>query len=260
MNIDIHNHILWGIDDGPTQQEETVQMAKVAAHEGITHILATPHHNNGKHNNPPSLVLERVELANEMLRSENIPLIILPGSEIHLYGNLLEDVKNHQVLTLNQSGKYVLVELPCNHVPRFTDQVFFELAVHGYTPVIAHAERNSEFLKDPNRLVTLVKNGALVQVTASSILGKSNISVSRFARKLLKNNLVHFVASDAHNAKRRTFVLGKAYKWIQRHYGAQHVVMFKNNATRLMKGEEIVIPPPIPFEKRKFFFLMPTKT
>lgn len=147
LMIDIHCHILPGVDDGAQTFEDSILMAKEAASQGIDIIVATPHHHNGRYINEKENIIELVDKLNERLLEERIPITILPGQESRIYGEVLEDYLTNKVLTLNNTHKYILIEFPSNQIPRFTEQLFFDVQANGLTPVIVHPERNSILIK-----------------------------------------------------------------------------------------------------------------
>jgi len=256
MLVDIHNHILFGLDDGAQTSQDSIQMAKQAAENGITHIIATPHHKNGKYNNPSSTVQSRVEEVNQLLNINNIPLTVVPGMEISLYADLINDIKSktNDLLTLNRTGKYVLIELPDLYIPANTEMFFYELQIAGLVPIIAHAERNAEFYKDPNRLYTFIQKGALAQITAGSLIGTFGKKLETFSAKLLKYHLAHFIASDAHNVNRRGSNIQAAYTYLEKQFSASFADYFRDNAIKILKGEDFTVIQPKKFVKKRWFF------
>jgi protein-tyrosine phosphatase len=253
MVLDIHSHILWGLDDGAQTIEDTLQMAKAAVADGITHIVATPHHHDGKYFNEASVVLERVHEANDLMKQHGIPLCILPGMEIRLYGEIIEDFRavEKKLLTLNEAQRYVLIELPHDHVPKYTSTLLFDLQVEGYIPVIAHPERNHQIREHPGLLYRFIEKGNLAQVTAASVAGQFGAELQKFSFKLMKHNLIHFVACDAHNTGRRGFTLQAAYDVITKEFGKQYTDFYKQNAKDAVEGRDIYVEEPVSFEKRK---------
>ncbi|KPD05600.1 hypothetical protein AM501_25290 [Aneurinibacillus migulanus] len=253
MNVDIHNHILWGLDDGAQSPEETLALARDAVQNGITHVIATPHHMDGKYENPASSIMQRVDEANRLLTEHEVPLTILPGMELHLYGEIVQDFRaaKQTLLTLNHTQSYVLLELPYDHVPAYTERLLFDLQMDGYIPVIAHPERNHAIRERPSTLYRMVERGVLAQITAASVAGKFSDKYQEISRKLIEHNLIHFIASDAHNVTRRGFALKAAYEWIDHKLGQQYTRFFQENACRLISGRDIAAPSPLPFERKK---------
>ncbi|MFP7479739.1 tyrosine-protein phosphatase [Terribacillus saccharophilus] len=252
--IDIHCHILPGIDDGPRTIEESLDMARAAVEEGISTIVATPHHRNNQFDNYYADIIEDVSNLNNALIAANIPLTILPGQETRIYGELAEGLDEKEVLPINQHTPYLLIELPTATFPKFTKQLLYDLQVQGYKPVIVHPERNRAILEDPNLLYEVVKGGTLTQVTAASILGKFGKKMQQLSFKLIDSNLCHFVASDAHNIRNRTFVLREAYNLLENEYGAAFIAQMQENAADLIEGRNIVgdIPERIKTKKKLF--------
>lgn len=250
--IDIHSHILPGIDDGAGNLQDSIDMARLAVQEGIHTIIATPHHHNGKYENPKQLILNKVEELNAALQRESIPLQMLPGQEPRIYGEILEDYQQGEILTLNQTGQFLFVELPSNHVPRYTEKLLFDLQMNGLTPIIVHPERNQELIEQPDLLYHLVKKGALTQVTASSIAGFFGKNIKKFSLQLIEANLTHFVASDAHNVSNRTFKMVEAFDGIEKKYGVDMVYLFTENAELLVQGKNIYKEVPERVKRKKF--------
>ncbi|MCA1041623.1 tyrosine protein phosphatase [Bacillus infantis] len=250
--IDIHCHILPGIDDGAKTMEDSLSMAEAAVKEGIRSIIATPHHKNGKFDNTKEEIQRKTDELNVALRTAQIDLTILPGQETRIYGEILEDIDKNEILTLNNTGKYLFVELPSNHVPRYTDKLLYDIQVKGMTPVIVHPERNQEIMERPDLLYQLVKKGALTQVTASSVAGYFGKNIKNFSLQLIDANLTHFVSSDAHNIANRSFKMLEAYDQIEKKYGIDMVYLFTENAELLAEGSNVYREIPEPVKKKKF--------
>lgn len=253
--IDIHCHIIPGADDGAKHLTESVEMARQAVKEGITSIIATPHHQNGKYNNTKSEIIHCVDELNGILNKEMIDLTILPGQETRIYGEILDDYENGDILTLNNTEKYLFVEFPSNHVPRYTNKMLYNMQLQGIIPIIVHPERNSEIIENPEILYELVKNGACTQVTATSLVGGFGKSIKKFSFELIESNLTHFIASDAHGLKTRKFNMREAFGLIEREFGSNMSYLFMENAEYLVNGEGLLIEPPQKIKKKKFLGL-----
>jgi len=249
--IDIHSHILPYIDDGPQTIEEAIAMAKAALYEGITKIIATPHHKNGSYRNPKSHIVERVTEFNKALMERGIPLTVLAGQETRIHGDILKDYEDGELLTLAESG-YVFIELPSNHVPRYTEQLLYDMQVKGLFPIIVHPERNGEIIENPELLYQFVKKGALTQTTAASVCGLFGKKIKKFALEAIGANLTHFIASDAHNTKNRSFHLRDAYEVIKKEFGREQVYVFQENAELVVDGKTIYRDVPERIKKKKF--------
>lgn len=253
--IDIHCHILPGLDDGASDLEESLEMARIAEKEGIKKIVATPHHQNGKYTNTKADIIEKTKELNEHLQAEGIDLEILPGQEPRIYGELLKDLEKDEILTVARHPAYVLVELPSNHVPRYTGQLLFDIQMKGLTPVIVHPERNSELMEQPDKLYKFVKNGAATQVTAASITGYFGKNIQKFTEEIIEANLAHFFASDAHNAKSRTFKMAEAREVIAKKFGTDTLYMLMDNAQMATNGQSIFMEMPNRIRKKKLFWI-----
>jgi protein-tyrosine phosphatase len=252
--IDIHCHILAGIDDGAQTMEDSIEMARAAVREGIHTIIATPHHKNGRYENTKLLIREKTAELNRVLKEENISLTVLPGQEPAIHGELLKGISLGEVSTLNDT-QYIFVELPSGHIPRYTEKLLYDLQLEGKVPVIVHPERNQEIIERPELFYQLIKKGALSQVTASSVCGIFGKKIKNFTEQLIEANLVHFIATDAHNTSRRSFHLAHAYDLIDTRYGVGSVYYFTENAELLVDGHNIYKEIPQPVKKKKFLGL-----
>jgi protein-tyrosine phosphatase len=212
--IDLHSHILPGIDDGVATLEEARELARAAVAEGVTAIAATPH----VRDDYPTTV-EEMEAGVAALRADfadqEIPLEVLHGGELDLefLGGLSDEELRR--FSLAQTGRYLLVEFPYRGWPLALETVVFDLRVRGFEVVLAHPERNAEVQSRPERLQPLVEQGALAQVTAASLDGRFGRSVRRTASALVGSGLAQLVASDAHAPSVRAFGLLEARKTIQ---------------------------------------------
>ncbi|MDT3766190.1 tyrosine-protein phosphatase [Priestia filamentosa] len=249
--IDIHSHILPSVDDGAVTLEDSTNMARLAVEEGITKIIATPHHQNGVFLNKKQDILKSVTDLNHVLRNENIPLEVLPGQETRIYGELLEDFEKGDILTLNYTN-YLFIELPSGYVPRYTEQLLFDLQLKGLTPIIVHPERNAGFMEDPGKLFNLVKKGTLTQITTSSLTGHFGKKIQKFSMQLIEASLAHFIASDAHNTSTRSFRIKESITELDKMFGSQAIFYFQENANLLMKDQVIYRQEPSPIKRRKF--------
>lgn len=204
--IDIHNHILIGADDGPKTKEDTINLITQAKEEGVTSIVATPHHLHTRYNNPINDVKSKV---NELLSFEEIKQLgidIYYGQEIRITDQILPDIKNGNITGINNS-RYLLIELPSNEVPHYTQNLMNELQVLGYTPIIVHPERNRAIAQNLDLLFELINGGALSQITSTSLNGNMGKNVKKVTLQMMDNNLTHFIASDAHSVNERPFLM-----------------------------------------------------
>lgn len=241
--IDIHSHILPGLDDGASDINETLKMAKAAVQDGVTDIIATPHTYKGYHNYSPVKIIERINNVQELLNKLKIPVRIHPGSEVHLHYNLLNNLKRLDVLTLCNFNKHILLELPDDSIPLYIDHLFNELLKEDYVIIIAHPERNKVFQKRPFSLYSLISNGVFAQVTAGSILGHWGNMVKRTANIFIKYGLVQILASDAHNNCTRSYQLTKAYELLKNLTDLETVELYKKNSNAILKGSNLLYLP-----------------
>lgn len=249
--IDIHCHILPGLDDGAQTIEDSLDMAKEAIKQGIHTIIATPHHQNGKYTNYKRDILLEVAKLNQVIQTNNIPLQIFPGQENRINGDIIADYQNNEILTLNQSN-FLFIELPSGHVPRYTGQLLFDLQLQGLIPIIVHPERNRQLLENPDLLYQFVERGTLTQITAASVTGAFGNKIKEFSARLIEENLTHFIASDAHNIHNRGFKMEEALDLIEKRYGIDTVYMFTENAAHLVDGNNIYVEPPTKIKRKKF--------
>lgn len=251
--IDIHTHILPGIDDGSRNWDESLLMAKKAVDNGIDKIIATPHHQNGIYLNEANKVITLVREFNQLLHNEHIPLTIYPGSETQMYAGFINDLKEERFFTIN-AKRYVLLELPYNEVPRFAEQLIYDIQLAGYTPIIPHPERNKDIRNNPIKIYQLVKRGALTQITSSSLLGLFGKDIQKFAFELIECNLTHLLATDAHKPDgNRGFNLNEGYHMLDTFGGSILVQQFKRNVENVFHGREIYVEVPVRITKKKFF-------
>jgi protein-tyrosine phosphatase len=252
--VDLHCHILPGIDDGAQSLSDSVAMAKQAVEDGITAIVATPHfHKTVYENTKPTILAKTAEL-NEALKAEGMDLRILPGQEPRIDGDLLTDLEENKAITLAGSTN-LFIEFPSAHVPRYTERLLYDLQQVGYTPIIVHPERNQEIIEHPDMLYNFVNNGALTQVTAASLCGDFGKKIKNFSFQLVEYNLTHFVASDAHNTTTRRFRLHEAFKQVSMKFGNDYEYMLKENAELLIEGKTVYKEIPEKIKKKKLFKL-----
>lgn len=249
--IDIHNHILPGIDDGAKNTQVSIEMAKVALDQGIHTIVATPHHKNGSYTNKKDSILKQVDILKELIIYEDIPLTLLPGQEPRIYEDLVEDLQDGDVLSLNKT-KYVHIEFPFESVPRYAEKLLYNLQIAGYTPVIVHPERNKVLKEDPDRMYDFVQKGALSQVTAASVVGKFGKDAQKYTHQLLESNLTHFIASDAHNTIARPYYMADAFQFVQGEFGHELFSVLMENSQLLVENKNINKFEPFRIKKKKF--------
>lgn len=250
--IDIHSHITFGLDDGAQSLEESIDMAKQAVSEGISTIIATPHHRHPSYNNPNLIVKKQITFINEQLQAAQIPLKVLSGQEIRLFGELPFVLEScDELLTLGES-KMILIEFPSYNIPHYTEKLFYDLLIKGFIPIIAHPELNDEIVKYPDKLYQLIKNGAFSQVTAASVAGVYGRKIQHLSLQMIEYQLTHFIGSDAHNLKSRGFKWVKAWSTVDKKLGKDFVDKLDKQAKELVSLSEVNKQVPEPIPKRYF--------
>jgi protein-tyrosine phosphatase len=199
--IDIHHHCLPGVDDGPHELNEAVEMCAAAAEEGIETIVATPHVLRGRW---PTFSRRELEsrLAELQAGVGETPRILL-GSEYFFSHDMAEILREGTTVFPLAAGRYVLLELPANSVPPMFNQPLYRAQLEGWLPILAHPERNTVFQASPEMLAALIEHGLRVQITATSLTGAFGPQARHAAETFLRSGLVHFVATDAHNKDKR---------------------------------------------------------
>jgi protein-tyrosine phosphatase len=238
--IDIHTHILPGLDDGSPNIEESLAMARIAIADGIDTIIATPHVLSGVYDNTPEQISQAVDQLNTILQAEGLPLEILPGSECHLEPDLPSRLAEGRLMTLNNTGRYLLVELPTSMVPDYTGRILYEIQLQGVIPIIAHPERNTEIIRHPDLLIEYARRGVLSQVTTASLVGHFGKTVKKAAAILITTGTAQFIASDAHSSKHRTPVISPATQELQALGGPDLVkTLLEKNPEKIQNGTPI---------------------
>ena len=237
--IDIHSHILPGLDDGSESWEMTLEMCRLAIRDGITHIVATPHADETYVYRP-----DRVrELINELEKKVGRQLAISMGCDFHLSFENVEDAITHPQRYTIASKQYLLVELSEYGIPPHVSDSFRRLQTTGIVPIITHPERNTFLQRRPERVLEWVQAGCLVQVTASAVTGSWGETARRIAIWLLENDAVHVLASDAHDDKHRQPILSSARDAIRAHFGADLALeLVQDNPEAIVNGLTLPLP------------------
>ncbi len=245
--IDCHNHTLPGIDDGAHDMDMALDMARCAVENGIGTILCTPHHLNGVFSNTRQAVLKAVMALRTSLAEADIPVQLLPGSELHLVPELPSRILEGEAVTYADRGRSALVELPKAAIPTGAETILEQLLYHDITPVLAHPERNSELLRTPYRLLDWVSWGCKAQLTAQSCTGEFGVAIQDQCRRWCEQGLVHLIASDAHRpygrAPKLTDGIAQLRKWVGEPAAA---IIAETNPGRLIHGEPLLAVDPIP--------------
>ena len=195
--VDVHTHVLPGVDDGPESWDEAMETLRQAAKGGAGQLVATPHGDARRRWDTVDSLRNLCEKLNEALRLEKVPLNVMLGMENPVELNIVEQVESGSAITLNDSI-YILMELPFTILPLYWEEVFFQMQMAGLRPIIAHPERQAQIQQDPDIVSRAVDRGVLIQVTAGSVAGGFGPEARRSAETLLKRDLVHIISSDCH--------------------------------------------------------------
>lgn len=214
--IDTHCHILPGLDDGPEDLETALTMARIAEHDGIRAIIATPHVGANGSRPTPDVIRERTAAFNEALQQAAIRIAVYPGAEVRITDTLCQELQAGEHMTLADRGKHLLIELPLNSYPTYAAELFFNLQVMGITPVLAHPERTALLRVHPEVIWGLAERGVLLQANLDSLQGRAGWPVRSQAIRLLRRGAVHLIATDAHDPRKRPPVLSTARKALRR--------------------------------------------
>ncbi|HSB14136.1 MAG TPA: CpsB/CapC family capsule biosynthesis tyrosine phosphatase [Bryobacteraceae bacterium] len=248
--IDIHSHILPGLDDGARDMEESLAMLRVAAEAGTTDIVATPH-SNLEFQFDPDLVDRKIA---ELAAASDGVVRIHRGCDFHLhFENIQEAIENPAKFAIAQK-KHILVEFSDLLIARSTEEVFNRLLDAGLVPIITHPERNRLLQQRIERLERWVQVGCAIQVTAQSFFGLFGKSARRFAGELMCRGLVHIVASDAHDSRHRPPRLDEAYRYLESHYGVDTAeLLCVRNPGAVLAGDHIEQPDAASPSARKWY-------
>lgn len=242
--IDIHHHCLPGVDDGPRNADEAADLCRMSADEGIETIVATPHVLRGRWKNSSRAQLESV-LADLRGRVGDAPRIVL-GSEYFFAHDIAEVMRAGTIIPLAGS-RYILVEFASNAIPPLVLQPLHAVMLDGWTPIIAHPERNSVLQAKPDLIMAMIRAGVKMQVTTGSVTGEFGPDAQDTGLRLLRSGAVHFMATDAHNRARRPPRFREARTRVAELCGdAVAQALFVDNPRAVLRGEGLPYDPDIP--------------
>ncbi len=207
--IDIHTHILPGTDDGPRLMEESIEILKRAADDGVKVVVATPHVLDTPTVKDRLQVVDTFSSLKQCIIRERINIELVLGAELFISPDLPGWIKADNGLTIKGLNRYILLEFPVQGTPSFTDHTIFEILMMGITPVIAHPERNLGIQADTEKLDILIKKGSLAQLNAGSLLGRYGKKARKTAEKLLSLGLIHMIGSDVHSIAQGVYSLAQ---------------------------------------------------
>lgn len=253
--IDIHSHILPGVDDGVKTEDEAVEFARMAVTDGVRTIVATPHCKEGFYENGMPEVMPAVERLRTRLATEQVPLELLPGAEVHIAPDLVSRVRDGRAPTLADNGTTLLLELSLRHYPVELENLVFELKLAGIEPVFAHPERIRFFQDDMRRYEVLVRQGAVGQITTGSLLGVFGTEIREFSEELMVKGLVHVIASDAHNVRGRPPVLRETLEVAAEMVGGARAAAMVGSAPQALIAGKLPELPDVEAPRRRSGFL-----
>lgn len=220
--IDIHSHLLYGVDDGAKTIDESVDIIRNLYKNGITDIILTPHYiEYSSYNSNKKSNLEKLDSLKKKLKEEGINVNLYLGNEIYINNNILSLLKNGEISSLNDS-KYLLIELPMSGKYDNYVEIFKELIENGYKVILAHPERYNTFKKDINLIYELKNIGVLMQCNIESILKTYGKDSYKTIKKLAKNKLINFIASDIHHKKDYEYI-NKARNKFKKYYSDSEI-------------------------------------
>ena len=273
--IDLHAHILPQLDDGAKTLDESIEMCRRSYQDGIRTMVATPHILEGIYPNHRSTILAKVQELNAAITKSGVgnleygmknldskischlnselrthhselPLVVLPGADVHFSSDMLQLCENGEIVTVNDKGQYLMVEFEFQGIPYHAEDVLFQLMTRGIIPIITHPERNFEIGQRPQRYGEMIRMGCLGQVTAMSLTGGFGTGVKRIARQLLKNRLVHIIASDAHSVTERPPILSLAVREAEKIVGKEEAQkMVTEYPQAILEGKKPNVPEPL---------------
>lgn len=248
MFVDIHNHILPGIDDGANNEEITLVMLKKAASEGISSIIATPHYITDYNTYQKAELDLAYKKTCDLIEAQGLGLSLYLGNELFIDSASSAELRDCRCLTLAGS-RYALVELPNRWNQSIMDELLYAIELNGFSIVLAHIERYDYFNGNPDLIKAYIQRGCLCQINASSVTS-SDHKVRKYCEKLVKKGYVHFIATDAHNTTRRSPSMKEAYRIVKKWIGNDADLLFSTNGQKILKDEAIVVKEPKAMKKR----------
>lgn len=244
--VDMHCHLLAGVDDGPRTEDEALEMCRIAYTEGIRLSAALAHQNERWSAVTPPLIRDRVRHLTQRLRERDIALSVFPCSEVMARPDLEAAWERGELLSVADRGGYLLVEMPHN---LFVDlrQIAISLRRAGVRLILAHPERTPELLHDAGRIEQLIQAGCLIQVSSGSVTEPLTNQDSRALKSWFRRGVVHLMGSDGHSLQRRRPRMAEAYRQVARWAGVGTADrVFSTNATAIVHGLPLRVPDPAP--------------
>ncbi len=252
--VDIHCHVVPGVDDGATSLDEALSMLRIAEQDGIETIVATPHvpTTTGERIEPDAL-RGRVDSLNSAARERGINVKVVPGSELRLEPGLANSLHRGMALSIND-GPYVLLELPLvGSWPDYVRPTIYELQLAGYSPILAHVERYASVRRNPDILRELIASGVLMQVNADSICGTSDERNLTTSGALLRSRMVHVIASDAHSTRSRAPRIRSAIDRVAETISSEYADWIASVSEAVVVGNAVVALEPLAQRSRRWW-------
>ena len=236
--IDLHCHLLPGVDDGAVDLPEAISLARLAVADGISHAVLTPHVHPGRYDNSIAGLQPHFEKFRSALVKESVPLAISLAGEVRLSPEVLQLAIADELPFIGtwHGSKVVLLELPHSHIPPGSDKLVKWLLARDVLPMIAHPERNKDIIHNLDKILPFVDLGCLFQITAMSVTGEFGMPAHQRAHEILENNWATVVATDAHNQQHRPPVLSKARHLIEKMYGVDRAVLLFDENPKMILG------------------------
>lgn len=236
--IDLHCHILPGVDDGPRTMQGSLRLAALAVEQGIHTVIATPHHATRRYSNKATTIRRRVQALNAELQRQSIPLTVLPGQEFHLTEAYRKEHRKGRLQTL-AGTPYLLVELPMRTIPAFLPEFLSYMEKQQMRVIIAHPERNAAVIHNPDLLLEWLERDVLLQITTQSLAGYFGRSIQRTASYLCEMRWAQLIASDAHDPFRRSYYYREARAVVEQLGGVSLWETLQANAAGLIACKDI---------------------
>lgn len=236
---DIHCHILPGADDGAKIFTEALEMIHIAYEDGIRHIVLTPHYQKGHFGLPAEQLRVRFEILRKEVKQQYPDMELYLGTEICHFHDAPFELREGKIVTM-AGTRYVLVEFYPKSELRAILSGLQEIQMAGYNPILAHVERYENLVGNYEEILHLIRMGIYIQINASSVVGKGGRKIKKFCKKLLDQDLVHFIGTDAHGTEHRRPVLSECAAYITRKWGRDYTEqLLIDNPGRMVKGEYI---------------------
>jgi len=251
--IDLHSHLLYGVDDGAKDNQMSLNMARQFIENGFSDVVCSPHYLGEGMGKKADDIKASFDSLKHLLEENGLKLNLYLGNEVYISLDLIADLEKKKYLTINDS-RYILIEFPANDIPLYSDDVFYELQIKGYIPIIAHPERNAKIIHDPNILYKFSSKGVLAQLNIHSLTGLYGEKVYRTANKLLEHNLIQFIGTDSHSDRVRSPKVSDALKKLENRIGKDDFIKLTQINPKKVLENDLVEPENImDFNKKSVF-------